>query len=297
MGRIAKFEKISLVEKKYLMENNKEITQIMKGDQKDRSLYFANEISEQSLFVNDMARLKRLYEILEAGEIITAEDHRNAAIVFHHGRSENNDRSLDASNKAVALMKKAIALNPDMHKWLLAAIIDRNLMIQGKPQIYGTQYTRKDEQSPWEFYTLDSSQISDAERIVFGVETLEEQKEKLVQMNKRLLLDKYAEDNDLESVLNYCKANVGKDSPYDLSWKGISQFGFQLKRLDKLKEAVKVFEMNVELYPNAYDVFHTLGLEYADLNKKEEAIALLERSIELNPNFKEGKKDLENLRC
>ncbi len=275
------------------MQINKELAQIAKADQDDRTKYWAGTLMESELLKNDIIRLKQVKNLLKSGKIISAQDHRNAAIVFQHGKNEKNERELEASELAVEMMQKAIELDPKSDKWLLAAAIDRNLMIKNEPQIYGTQYIRKDENAPWEFYKFDGSKISDEERKIYRVATIQEQKEKLVRMNLKKLLAKYQSENNINSLIQFCKENYQQDSAYDLSWEGISQFGFQLKRLDKLEDAIKIFELNIELYHKEYDVFHTLGLEYINLNRKIEGIKLLEKAVELNPDFLLGKSDLE----
>ena len=97
-------------------------------------------------------------------------------MVFQHG----ND-SLDYG-KALQLIKKAISLDSTMNKQLLAATIDRYLLSKGDPQIYGTQYQRN-KGEPWRLAKIDTTKISDTQRIEYGVRTLAEQRQRVKEMN------------------------------------------------------------------------------------------------------------------
>ena len=79
-------------------------------------------------------------------------------------------------------MKKAIEKDSTINKWLFAAATDRYLLSKGEPQIYGTQYQKMGDK-PWKLGKIDTTKISDDERIKYGVETLAEQREKVKQMN------------------------------------------------------------------------------------------------------------------
>ena len=98
-------------------------------------------------------------------------------IIFQHG----ND-TIDSS-EAVKMMKKSIELDSTVNKWLLAAAIDRDFMYRNKPQIYGTQYVRKG--NVWKLYEIDTTIITDQERISYGVETLAQQRKKANKLNKQ----------------------------------------------------------------------------------------------------------------
>jgi hypothetical protein len=84
---------------------------------------------------------------------------------------------------ALKLMEKSIELDPTADKWLLAAATDRYLLSKGMPQIYGTQYFRN-EGEPWKMGEIDTTKITDQQRIEYGVETLAQQKATLRRMNK-----------------------------------------------------------------------------------------------------------------
>ena len=82
-------------------------------------------------------------------------------------------------------MRNAIALDSTRSRRWLAAAIDKDSMRREKPQICGTQFTKDEEDKPWQIYDLDTTKVSDAIRREYGVETISEQKEKLRMMNKK----------------------------------------------------------------------------------------------------------------
>jgi hypothetical protein len=80
--------------------------------------------------------------------------------------------------------KKAIALDRNINPWLLAAAIDRDLMRRNKPQIYGTQYIKNNDEALWRIYDIDTTQVTDEQRKAYNVKTLNEQRAFLNKLNE-----------------------------------------------------------------------------------------------------------------
>ncbi len=76
----------------------------------------------------------------------------------------------------------------------------------------------------------------------------------------------------------------------------MNRSGYQLINQNKLKEAIEIFKMNVELYPEAWNVYDSLGEGYMLLGKKELAIKYYEKSLEINPDNTNGVAMLERLK-
>src|SRR5215475_10363694 len=74
--------------------------------------------------------------LLAAGELKTAQDFHDAAVIFQHGH--NPDDYLLAH-----LAIEAIAMGDASSKWIAAATLDRYLQSIGQKQVFGTQYTSK----------------------------------------------------------------------------------------------------------------------------------------------------------
>lgn len=168
-----KTEKKQNSEKQIIESDNTELIEIYENDQNDR---MTDNIDWFEVNKRDSFRRVRVHQLLDSGKVKTAKDLKNAAMVFQHGK-DSTDYGL-----AVSLMKKAIAKDSTINKWLFAAATDRYLLSKGEPQIYGTQYQKMGDE-PWKLGKIDTTKISDAERIKYGVETLSEQRKKVKQMN------------------------------------------------------------------------------------------------------------------
>ena len=64
----------------------------------------------------------------------------------------------------------------------------------------------------------------------------------------------------------------------------VNGLGYWLYRKERLDEAIALFELNVELYPDSWNVHDSLGEAQLAKGLREEAIANLNRSLELNPD-------------
>ena len=168
-----KTEKKQESEKQIVEIDNAELIEIYEKDQNDRK---TDNINWQEISKRDSLRRDRVNEILNSNKIKTAKDYKNAAMVFQHGNDSTD------YGKAVRLMKKAIELDSTINKWLFAATTDRYLLSKGEPQIYGTQFYKEGDE-PWILSEIDTTKITDAERIEYGVETLAEQRLKVIKMN------------------------------------------------------------------------------------------------------------------
>ena len=63
----------------------------------------------------------------------------------------------------------------------------------------------------------------------------------------------------------------------------LDSLGYQLLHAGKLKAAIRIFQLNVEAYPQASNPYDSLGEGYMNDGEKELAVANYRRSLELNP--------------
>ncbi len=77
----------------------------------------------------------------------------------------------------------------------------------------------------------------------------------------------------------------------------LNMLGYQLVARDKLDDAVAVFELNVEAFPEGFNAYDSLGEAYMLAGRTEEAIANYERSLELNPENTNAVTMLAQLRA
>ena len=266
-------------------KDNEELKRMFDEDVRARS---ASKIDWSVLSRQDSLRAQRIYQLIKEEKLITATDHYHAALIFQHGLDT------DASAMAVQQMRKAIELDTTINRWLLAAAIDRDLMRRELPQIYGTQYEKKGENGKWEQYEIDTTQVSDAERIRYGVETLAEQRVKLHNMNLVSVSAYYAESNSMDKTIRLIRSQVkqGKNARYNVSESALNSFGYELMADDKKEEALKIFKLNTELYPTGYNAFDSYGECLLALNRKAEGLKAYRKSLELNPQNSNARKIL-----
>lgn len=265
--------------------DNFELQKMHDEDQRARS---SSNINWMVLSKQDSLREIRVYEFIKEGKIVTAKDYYNSAMIFQHGRDTL------ASSMAVKHMKKAIELDSTMNKWLLAAAIDRDLMRRGKPQIYGTQFVKENQETRWKRYKIDSTKVTDEERKYYGVETLAEQKIKEYEMNLLSLSDYYTTTNSIDKTIELIKTEFKKKkkAEYNVSEIGLIMFGDELMNSEKNDEALKVFLLNTELYPGGYRAFYMYGECLAKVNRRDDAIKAFQKSAELAPTNERIKKKL-----
>lgn len=268
------------------VKDNTELNKMYEEDQTSRA---KSNIDWNILSKQDSIREARVYELIKEGKIVTGRDYYNSAMIFQHGRDTL------ASGMAVKQMRKAIELDSTINKWLLAAAIDRDLMRKRKPQIYGTQFIKMGVNGRWERYKIDTTLVSDAERKYYNVETLAEQKIKEHTMNLNSISIYFSNLRSIEKTITLIKDEFkkGRQSEYNVSESAINNLGYELMADNKYKEALKIFKLNTDLYPNKYNTWDSYGECLMKLNRKEESLKAYQKSLAINPNNNNAKKILE----
>lgn len=90
---------------------------------------------------------------------------------------------------------------------------------------------------------------------------------------------------------------IKKDRPDNVavSESRLNSLGYQFVRAKKLPEAIAYFKLNVEFYPNSFNVYDSLGEAYMLNGEKELAIANYKKSLELNPKNTNATRMLKKL--
>ncbi|PCH77137.1 MAG: tetratricopeptide repeat protein [Flavobacteriaceae bacterium] len=265
------------VEPKVTFLDNIELIEIYENDQADRQI---DAIDWSIVSKNDSLREVRIYQLLDSNYVRTSKDYHNAAMIFQHGGDST------AYGMAVKLMRKSIELDTTVNKWLLAAATDRYLLSKNESQIYGTQYQRFSPDEPWVLGKMDTTKISDSERIEYGVETLAQQREKVKKMNQKKLSNLVNNRKTIDEIIELIISNINLDSEFDLSESGINAYGYHLIRNGKTKQALKIFKLNTELFPNSYNTHDSYGECLLLQGNIEEGIIAYKKSLEMNPENK-----------
>lgn len=75
----------------------------------------------------------------------------------------------------------------------------------------------------------------------------------------------------------------------------INAQGYRFKQLKKLDEAIKVFTLNTQLFPNAWNTWDSLAEAYMEKGEKQIAIGFYRKSIALNPDNEYAKKMVQKM--
>jgi CubicO group peptidase (beta-lactamase class C family) len=84
-------------------------------------------------------------------------------------------------------------------------------------------------------------------------------------------------------IAQYRDLKAKHAATYDFSEEELNRVGYGLMRDGKVKEAVEVFKLNVEAYPQAFNTYDSLAEAYMNLNQRELAVTNYKKSLELNP--------------
>ncbi|GGI29346.1 tetratricopeptide repeat protein [Pedobacter mendelii] len=267
--------------------DNSELQKMYNEDQSSRMV---KNINWSVLSKQDKEREKRVYEMINSEQIITGKDYYNSAMIFQH------DNDTIASSMAVKHMKKAIELDSTINKWLLAAAIDRDLMRQKKPQIYGTQYVMNNGETKWKRYDIDSTQVTDEQRKFYKVETLAEQILKERNMNLTPISEFHSKSSSINQTIKFIKSEhkKGLKSAYNTSENELNGFAYELLKAKKENDALEIFILNTKLYPNQFNTFDSLGECLLLLGKKEESLNAYKKALKLNPKNENARKIIES---
>ncbi|MDG3583355.1 MULTISPECIES: tetratricopeptide repeat protein [Galbibacter] len=272
-------------------QNNIQLQQMADADQKARMNTFAAG-DWKALIEQDSIRRTKVYKLLKDGKVKTAQDYLNAGIIFQHG----NDTI--ASKMAVTCFDKAINMDPSLNRWWYAAAVDRDLMRRGAPQIYGTQYVQTDDgngNTIMAQYKTDTTKVTDEERQYYYVPTLAEQREKHRQMKLKQVGTFYKETNSIDKTITLIKTEFekGDEATYNVSENMLNMLGYNLMNQDKNEEALKIFTINTELYPEAANTYDSLGECLLKLGKTGQGIQAYKKALELNPENDNARKIIE----
>ena len=83
---------------------------------------------------------------------------------------------------------------------------------------------------------------------------------------------------------------------YDFSERLLDRMGYDLLENKKVKEAIEIFKLNVEMFPQSSNVYDSLGEAYMLNGGKELAIKNYEKSLELDPKNTNAVDMLKKLR-
>jgi tetratricopeptide (TPR) repeat protein len=85
------------------------------------------------------------------------------------------------------------------------------------------------------------------------------------------------------ALMQYRDLKAAESPAYNFDESELNNLGYDLVRAKKLKQAIRVFQLNVEAYPQSGNVYDSLAEAYMDDGDKPLAIANYQKSLQLNP--------------
>jgi tetratricopeptide (TPR) repeat protein len=97
------------------------------------------------------------------------------------------------------------------------------------------------------------------------------------------------------AVKQYRELKATRNSEYDFREQELNALGYQLLQTKNVSEAIEIFKLNVEAYPQAANTYDSLGEAYLAAGDKEHAMANYKKSLELNPQNTSASRALASL--
>jgi len=93
----------------------------------------------------------------------------------------------------------------------------------------------------------------------------------------------------------YQELKATAPTTYNFDEDELNNLGYQLIRKNKFKEAIRIFELNVEEFPKSANTYDSLAEGYMDDGDKAQAIANYKKSLQLNPKNRNAAVMLQKL--
>ncbi len=91
-------------------------------------------------------------------------------------------------------------------------------------------------------------------------------------------------NSDVESAIEqYHKLKSNNENEYNFVESQLNILGYQLLGMDRVKDAIEIFKLNIEEYPEAFNPYDSLGEAYMIDGQNDLAIKNYAKSLEINP--------------
>ncbi|MBA4852861.1 serine hydrolase domain-containing protein [Emticicia sp. BO119] len=100
--------------------------------------------------------------------------------------------------------------------------------------------------------------------------------------------------DDILAKYNHLKATQAKDFNFE-SEDDLNMLGYTLMNKKRLDDAIKIFELNVKLFPQSGNVYDSLGEAYLNKGNNELALLNYKKALALDPANKGAKDIIEKL--
>jgi len=98
-----------------------------------------------------------------------------------------------------------------------------------------------------------------------------------------------------QAVKQYHDLKVSASTTYNFDEDELNTLGYQFMKTKQYKEAIRIFQLNIEAFPKSSNVYDSLAEAYMDDGEKELAIANYQKSLQLNAKNRNAMRMLEKL--
>lgn len=106
----------------------------------------------------------------------------------------------------------------------------------------------------------------------------------------------YLAEGNFEAALKGYKAIKEKDSLNPvIRERNMNRLGYQYLRKDEFENALNVFKINIELYPNSSNTYDSTADAYTRMKDTANAIEYYKKALTINPENRSSKRALEKL--
>ncbi|HUU38846.1 MAG TPA: ankyrin repeat domain-containing protein [Candidatus Desulfaltia sp.] len=145
------------------------------------------------------------------------------------------------------------------------------------------------------YFYLRENGHSDARIGEFHRGNLEAFWSQLVESAARLVQDAILAEGTESGMKKFAEIKTQKGR-YFVNERQFNSVGYRFLTMGRTDDAVAIFKMNVELFPESWNVYDSLAEAYAGKGDTGLAIQNYERSLELNPDNQNAKAQLKNLK-
>lgn len=103
-------------------------------------------------------------------------------------------------------------------------------------------------------------------------------------------------EKGIEAALQSYRA-LKQSGDYYVSENQLNALGYRLLGMKKVREAIEIFKLNVEAYPQSANVYDSLGEAYMVNGDRELAVRNYQRAVELDPQNANAAEALKKLRA
>ena len=109
------------------------------------------------------------------------------------------------------------------------------------------------------------------------------------------LLKTYEKDGAAAAVAQYRELKKSKRDSYDFAESELNTLGYRLLSTGKTNDAIEIFKLNVEMFPESSNPYDSLGEAYLAAGNKDLALRNYRKSVELDPNNENGKAAIKRI--